>query len=99
MFGIDEPDPEEREELYANLFAQAREKNALAVVTVKHVSLPSESRSNPAREPQRAIMVSVSGPGFQTWALTSRYVRNGDQIIFQPAEEQSNPAGKTGIAG
>ena len=96
MFGIEESDPEERQEIYANLLAQAREKNALAVVTVSHVSLPSESRASTAPEPQRAIMVSVFGPGFQTWALTCRYVRNGDQIIFHPAEEQSNPVGKTG---
>ncbi|HEY6969393.1 MAG TPA: hypothetical protein VJA94_09315 [Candidatus Angelobacter sp.] len=88
MFGIEEPDPEERQEIYANLLAQAREKNALAVVTVSHVLLRSESRTNPAPEPPRAIMVSVSGPGFQTWTLTSHYVRNGDQIVFQPAEEK-----------
>lgn len=96
MFQIEEGDPEEREEIYANLLAQAREKNALAVVTVSHVSLRSESRTNPEPEPQRAIMVSVSGPGFQTWALTSRYVSDGDQIIFQPAEEKNDPAGIPG---
>ena len=96
MFQIEESDPEERQEIYANLLAQAREKNALAVVRVRHISLPSEPSASTSPEQQRAIIATISGPGFQTWALISRYVRNGDQIVFQPAEEQSNPGGITG---
>ena len=66
MFQIEEGDPEEREEIYANLLAQAREKNALAVVTVSHVSLRSESRipSRSRNEPSwSAFRALVFRPG------------------------------------
>ena len=89
LFQIEENDPEERQEIYANLLAQAREKNALAMVTVAQVVLPGQSTAGAGDpQPQRAITVTVSGPGFKTWTLISHYARTGGQIIFQPAEEK-----------
>ena len=46
-----------------------------------------------------AIMVTVSGGGFETWSLVSPYFRRDEQIVFQPVREMRNPGGEIELLG
>ena len=105
---IEYADEEEREEIYAELVDVAREQNALAIIAVNDVYLDNASPlvmlepaaanelSQPARE---AIMITVSGSGFETWSLISPYVHRAEQIIFHPAQEKRDPGAEVELLG
>lgn len=99
---------DEREELYAQLSDVALEKNALAIVTVNDVYLESSESAarleGPgwgalAESPTEAILITVSGGGFDTWTLTAPYFHRGSQIIFHPAEEKRDPGAEVELLG
>lgn len=99
---------DEREELYAQLSDVALEKNALAILTVNDVYLDSSESAarleGPgwgalAESPTEAILITVSGSGFETWTLTSPYFHRGTQIIFHPAQEKRDPGAEVELLG
>ncbi|HEY6351929.1 MAG TPA: hypothetical protein VI636_21245 [Candidatus Angelobacter sp.] len=105
---IEYADEDEREEIYAELTDVAREHNALAVIAVNDVYLDNvgplvtlqasadDELSQSARE---AIMITVSGGGFETWSLISPYIHRGEQIIFHPAQEKRDPGAEVELLG
>jgi hypothetical protein len=108
IFDIEYETEEDREETYSQMIEVAREKNAMAIITVNDVYLDSSGSlatldgagwgvlSESARE---AILVVVSGGGFETWTLTAPYFHRGGQIVFQPAQENHDPGAEVELLG
>src|SRR5690242_6398235 len=83
IFDLEYENDEEREELYAEMIEVALENNATAILTVNDIYLDTTGAAvkleGPAwgelvETPTEALMVMVSGGGFDTWTLTSPYV-------------------------
>lgn len=99
---------EEREEIYSEIMEVAQEKNAAAIITVNDVYL-DDSGTPPllqgegwgmlAESAREAIMVTVSGSGFETWSLVSPYFARGEHFVFQPSREAPNPGGEVDLLG
>jgi hypothetical protein len=108
IFDLDFESDEEREELYAEMIEVAKEQNASAIITVNDVYLDDagapvrlegsgwESLAPSAAE---ALVVTVSGSGFETWSLICSYFRRSEQVVFQPARETRNPGGEVELLG
>jgi hypothetical protein len=108
IFDIEFDNDEECEDIYAEMIDVARDKNALAIVTVNDVYLDDSGEpirlhgegwgalADSARE---AIVITVSGGGFDTWSLVSAYFRRGEQFAFQPSREALNPGGEVDLLG
>lgn|SRR5690349_311597 len=99
---------EEREEIYAEMMDTARQENAVAIITVNDaflndsasvVQLAGEGWGKLAESSAEAIIVTVSGSGFETWTLISPYLRHGDLFSFQPAREMPDPGGEVELLG
>jgi hypothetical protein len=45
------------------------------------------------------VIVTISGSGFETWSLICPYFRQGNHIIFQPAQEKRDPGGELELLG
>ena len=99
---------EEREEIYSEMTEVAREKNAAAIITVNDVNL--DDSGTPARLhgegwgtlaefPREAIMITVSGAGFETWSLICPYFTSENQVVFQPTRAGVNPGGEVELLG
>lgn len=108
IFDIDFGNDEEREELYSEMIDVARSQNATAILTVNDAYLDDagvpirlEGRGWEAipQSPAEAIVVTVSGAGFKTWSLISGYFRRGEQFVFQPASEATDPGGEVPLLG
>jgi len=108
IFDLEYESDEEREELYAEMIEVALEKNATAILTVNDVYLEPTGAvvrlegagwGGMAETPSEAIVVMVSGGGFDTWEVHSPYVRQGKQIIFQPPREKLEPGGELELLG
>jgi phage pi2 protein 07 len=108
IFEIEYENEEEREEVYAEMMDVARDKNAVAIITVNDVYL--DESGSPARlegegwgslseSAHEAIMVTVSGGGFETWSVVSPYFSRGEHLVFQPARESPNPGGEIDLLG
>jgi hypothetical protein len=108
IFDLEFESDDEREELYAEMMDVAQEKNAAAILTVNDVYL--DDSGEPARlhgegwgalaeSAKEAIIVTISGGGFETWSLACPYFPRGDQIVFQPSREASNPGGEVDLLG
>jgi hypothetical protein len=109
IFDIEFETEEERDEIYAEMMEVALEKNASAILTVNDV-YPDDAPGAPAQlqgtgwgtlaeSPGEAIMITVSGSGFETWSLVSPYFRRDARIIFHPAREMRNPGGEVELLG
>jgi hypothetical protein len=109
IFDLEFTTDEERDELYAEMMDVAREKNASAILSVNDVYLDDEAAA-PIRlegegwgtlseSPREAVVVTVSGSGFETWSLVSPYLRRGEQFIFQPPREMPDPGGELPLLG
>jgi len=109
IFDIEFENEEERDEIYADMMELAQQKNASAILTVNDVypddapgsvvQLQGAGWGALAEAPSEAIMVTVSGGGFETWSLVSPYFRRDDRIIFHPAREMRNPGGEVELLG
>jgi len=108
IFDIDYESDEERDEIYSELIDVAVEENALAIIAINDIYLDNAGADvnleglgwgNLTQEAKEAIMVTVSGSGFETWTLISLYFRRGDQIIFQPALEKKDPGAEVELLG
>jgi hypothetical protein len=108
IFDLEYESDDEREELYAEMMDVARSQNASAIVTVNDVYL--DETNSPVRlegagwgalaeSPAEAIVITVSGGGFETWSLISTYFRKGQQIAFHPAREAADPGGEIALLG
>jgi hypothetical protein len=108
IFDLEFESDDEREEIYADMIDVAKEQNATAIITVNDIYL--EDSGAPARlegpgwealtqSAMEAVVVTVSGSGFETWSLLSPYFRRGEQIVFQPAHEMRNPGGEVELLG
>jgi hypothetical protein len=109
IFDLEFEADDERDELYAEMMDVATEKNASAILTVNDVYL-NDSPAAPAQLEgegwgalsqlaQEAIVVTVSGGGFETWSLLSPYYRRDEQFVFQPAAERPDPGGEVALLG
>ena len=109
IFDIEFQSDEERDEIYADMMEVAEQKNASAIITVNDV-YPDDSAVAPvqlagegwgalADSAREAIMITVSGSGFETWSLVCPYFRREDQISFHPAREARNPGGEVELLG
>ena len=101
-------DDEEREDIYSELVETARHKNASAIVTINDVYLDENGAAvqlqgpgwGELRQPaNEAIVITVSGSGFETWSVVSSYYRVDEQFIFQPVREVINPGGEVELLG
>ncbi len=108
IFEVEYDSEEEREEIYTDMVEIALEKNATAILTVNDVYLDNSTAKvtlegpawgNLAESANEAVIVTVSGSGFETWSLVCPYFRQGDQIIFQPAQEKRDPGGELELLG
>lgn len=108
IFDIEFESDEEREEIYAEMMDVAQEKNATAIVTVNDVYLDDsgepvrlhgEGWGALAESAKEAIVITVSGGGFETWSLACPYFLRGDKIVFQPSREALNPGGEVDLLG
>ena len=99
---------EERDEIYAEMMDVAKEKNAAAILTVNDVyldesgaaaRLEGEGWGALGESAHEAIMVTISGSGFETWSLWGPYFSRGEQLVFQPARESLNPGGEVDLLG
>jgi len=109
IFDIEYESDEERDEIYSELIDVAVEENALAIIAVNDiylddsggpdVNLEGPGWGNLTMEPKEAIMVTVSGSGFETWTLISPYFHRGDQIIFERAQEKQDPGAEVELLG
>jgi len=108
IFDLEFENEEEREEIYAEMIDAAKEQRAGAIITVNDVYL--DDSGVPVRlegagwgalaeSAPEAVMVTVSGGGFETWSLVSPYLRRAEQIVFQPAREIRNPGGEIELLG
>jgi hypothetical protein len=108
IFDLEFETEEEREDLYAEMIDVAKEQNAAAIITVNDVYL--DGSGAPARlegagwgalaeSAAEAVMVTVSGGGFETWSLVSPYFRRDEQIVFQPVRKMRNPGGEIELLG
>jgi hypothetical protein len=109
IFDLEFESDEERDEIYAEMMDVARQQHATAILTVNDVYLDDEpsapvqlegqgwgSLSESARE---ALVVTISGGGFETWSLVSAYFRRAEQCIFQPPRETPDPGGEVSLLG
>ena len=108
ILDIEYESDEEREEIYTEVVDVAMEKNALAIVTVNDIYLDSAGSAVELERPgwgelgqsaREAILIAVSGGGFETWTLTCPYHRKGEQLIFQPAQERRDPGAEVELLG
>jgi len=99
---------EEREEIYAEMMELAKEKSAVAIVSVNDVYLDDsgvpvrlhgEGWGNLGESAREAIIVTVSGGGFQTWSLLCPYSSGTGTLLFQPAREMPDPGGEIALLG
>ena len=97
IFDIEFETEEERDEIYSEMMDVAQQKNAGAIITVNDV-FPDDAAGSPvqlqgdgwghlAEAPTEAILITVSGSGFDTWSLICPYFRRDDRINFHPARE------------
>jgi hypothetical protein len=109
IFDIEFETEEERDEIYSEMMEVAQQKNAGAIITVNDV-YPDTGAGSPARlegagwgalaeSPTEAIIITVSGSGFETWSLLCPYFRREDRINFHPAREVRNPGGEVELLG
>lgn len=109
IFDIEFETDEERDEIYAEMMEVAQQRNASAIITVNDVypddspgaavQLEGEGWGTLAESATEAIMVTVSGSGFETWSLICPYFRREERIVFHPAEELRNPGGEVELLG
>lgn len=108
IFEMGYENDEERNELYSEMVRSALDHKALAIITVDDVFLDSAGStvrlegpgwgglSNPAAE---AIVIVVSGSGFDTWSLICPYIRQDGRLIFQPPQEKRDPGAEVELLG
>ena len=109
IFDIEFETEEEREDIYAEMMEVAQEKNTAAIITVNDVypdnitgvpvQLHGAGWGSLGESAAEAIMITVSGSGFETWSLVCAYFRREDRIIFHPAREMRNPGGEVELLG
>jgi hypothetical protein len=109
IFDIEFQTDEERDEIYSDMMEVAEQKNASAIITVNDVysddhsgasvQLNGEGWGPLAGTAREAILITVSGSGFETWSLVCPYFRREDQLSFHPAHEARNPGGEVELLG
>jgi hypothetical protein len=52
-----------------------------------------------AESATEAILITVSGGGFETWSLICPYFRRDDRTNFHLAREMRNPGGEVELLG
>ena len=109
IFDLEFEADDEREELYAEMMDVARQKNASAILTINDVFLNDETAARVqlhgegwgklAEAAHEALVVTVSGSGFETWSLVTPYYQRDDQVVFEPARETPDPGGELALLG
>src|SRR5436305_14160170 len=109
IFDIEFETEEERDEIYSEMMDVAHQKNAGAIITVNDV-FPDDAAGSPvqlqgdgwgqlAEAPTEAILITVSGRGFDTWSLISLYLGRDDGVNLHPAREIRNPGREVELLG
>ncbi|HLY98494.1 MAG TPA: hypothetical protein VKT33_05455 [Candidatus Angelobacter sp.] len=108
IFDVEYQNEEERDDIYSEIAEAALERNASAILTVDDVHLDDaavpvhlhgEGWGALAQSAREAILVTVSGSGFETWSVVCPYLRKDGQIIFQPLQEKADPGGEVELLG
>jgi hypothetical protein len=109
IFDLEFETDDEREELYAEMMDVARQKNASAILTVNDVYLNEEAAARVqlqgegwgklAESAHEALVVTISGSGFETWSLVSPYHQRDEQVVFEPPRETPDPGGELALLG
>src|SRR5260370_20996795 len=82
--------------------------HAIDIITVNDVflddsgapaRLQGEGWGDLAESAREAILITVSGGGFETWSLVCPYYSRADRVIFQPSREAPNPGGEVDLLG
>ena len=94
-FALQFDGPEQKEAAYRGIVAKARELNALAIVTLNDAYFQKEDADRyypgklAAERAPECILITVSGPGMETWNLTTPYQRTPDGFVFSEPMESS----------
>jgi hypothetical protein len=109
IFDLEFETDDEREKLYAEMMDVVREQHASAILTVNDVylddgpaapvQLEGEGWGALSQSPREALVVTVSGGGFETWSLVSPYFRRQEQFVFQPPRATPDPGGEVALLG
>jgi hypothetical protein len=108
IFDLDFHDEDEREEIYSEMMDVAKEKNAAAILTINDVyvdetasavKLEGQGWGPLAENANEAIVITVSGGGFETWSLICPYLRRDETFTFQPSREMITPGGEVDLLG
>jgi hypothetical protein len=108
IFDIEFETEEERDEIYSEMMEVAYLKSANAIITVNDI-YPDNTGTRArldglgwgalAEAAGEAILVTVSGTGFETWSLLCSYFRREERVIFHPSKEVRNPGGEVELLG
>ena len=109
IFDIEFETEEERDEIYAEMMEVAQQRNASAILTVNDVysddapGMPVQLEGSGwgalGDATAEAVIITVSGSGFETWSLLCSYFRREERVIFHPAQEMRNPGGEVELLG
>lgn len=87
-------DEAEKDAVYGDVIAEARRRNALAIITVNdaYVGEPGDSEGYyPGKLAElgrsEAIVATISGPGFRSYELSLPYTRQAGEITFGELKE------------
>lgn len=92
-------DSTQKASVYAELVEVAKQKGALAIITINDATIKSppegttpnpRTRSATGNELQECIFVTVSGPSIQTWSVSVPYSRTNQGIEFGKPQETLN---------
>ena len=108
IFEMEYENDEERDELYSQMVETALEQHAQAILTVDDVYLDSAGRTvklegpgwgSLSNQPAEAVLIVISGSGFDTSSVLCPYLRNDGHLIFQPAQENRDPGAEVELLG
>jgi hypothetical protein len=85
---------EEKQQAYAELVRTARRLNAMAIITLndaRYEPHPGSPYTRPGQLEEEGapecILITISGPGIESWDVISPYTRSDEGIVFGETEE------------
>jgi hypothetical protein len=98
-FNLQFEDADQKKSVYAELVELARQKAALAIITINDATVTSDLEADSLgttakradrKTKQDCIFLTVSGPSITTWSLSLPYTSSDDGIVFGKATETVN---------
>jgi hypothetical protein len=95
---------EQKQQAYTELVRTAREHQAMAILTLndaRYVPHPSGRYTRPGQLEEEGapecILITISGPGIESWDIISPYTRADEGIVF--GETQEHLGGEINLLG